>query len=74
MLEKKTEMKIHPSLTAERITEAAERRLSTLDNPGFCICCGEEAEGCEPDAHEYECESCGEASVYGAEELLIQIF
>jgi len=38
---------------------------------GFCIACGEEAYGVEPDARGYECESCGEAKVYGAEELII---
>jgi hypothetical protein len=38
---------------------------------GFCTACGEEAYGVEPDAREYECESCEEKAVYGAEELLI---
>ena len=38
---------------------------------GFCTTCGEEQYGCEPDARGYECESCGEATVFGAEELLI---
>lgn len=38
---------------------------------GFCTACGAEHEGCEPDAREYPCESCGEKKVYGAEELLI---
>lgn len=66
-------MKIHPSLTAERVTDAVERMLSSLDNPGFCIACGEEQDGCEPDARQYECESCGERAVYGAEELLMTV-
>jgi DNA-directed RNA polymerase subunit RPC12/RpoP len=38
---------------------------------GFCVKCGEEASGVEPDARKYECESCGERGVYGAEELLL---
>ncbi len=38
---------------------------------GFCIVCGFEQGGCEPDARKYECEDCGAHSVYGAEELLI---
>ncbi len=38
---------------------------------GFCTACAAEQSGCEPDAREYKCESCGEHSVYGAEELLI---
>jgi len=60
---------IHPSITKERIVEACERQMTSLDNPGFCLACGEEADECEPDARRYECESCGERRVYGAEEL-----
>jgi hypothetical protein len=41
------------------------------DNRGFCLACGAEAFGVEPDARRYTCESCGEPRVYGAEELLI---
>ena len=37
----------------------------------FCIKCGEWTYvGCEPDAREYECESCGSRAVYGAEEVV----
>jgi hypothetical protein len=42
------------------------------DNSGWCVACGEEACGVEPDAAEYECESCGQRAVYGAEELLVR--
>ena len=66
-------MKMHPSVTPERVTEAVERARLSLDNPGFCIRCGADAEGVEPDARKYECESCGEFGVYGAEELLIRL-
>lgn len=41
------------------------------DNLGFCLSCGEEAFGVEPDARRYKCECCGKYSVYGAEELLV---
>jgi predicted RNA-binding Zn-ribbon protein involved in translation (DUF1610 family) len=64
---------IHPSITTERVIEAVQRHNISLDNPGFCLACGEEAEGVEPDARRYECEMCGEAQVYGAEELLLMI-
>ncbi len=38
---------------------------------GFCIACGQEAYGVEPDARKYECEACSESKVYGLEELCI---
>ena len=40
---------------------------------GFCVACGAEKGGCEPDAREYCCDDCGAMAVYGAEELLIMI-
>ena len=41
------------------------------DGMGFCIACGCEADGVEPDAVRYPCEDCGEHKVYGAEELVL---
>jgi hypothetical protein len=64
---------IHPSLTVERIMDAVERQHTTLDDPGFCLICGFEQGGCEPDARDYTCESCGEDAVMGAEELMMEI-
>jgi hypothetical protein len=64
---------MHPSITLERVMEAVERHNTTLDNPGFCLACGEEADGVEPDARRLECEACGESRVYGADELLIMM-
>lgn len=66
-------MKTHKTVTIERVRDAVERYANGLDNPGFCLACGHEQEGCEPDAHNYECESCGEKQVFGAEELLIMM-
>jgi hypothetical protein len=57
----------------DRLMEMAERRDSSLDNPGVCLACGEEQEGCEPDARRYLCEHCGERKVYAPEELLMSI-
>ena len=53
--------------------DAVERSLTSLDNPGFCLACGYEQDGCEPDAREYECEECGAERVFGAEELLLTL-
>ena len=55
----------------EQLLDAVKRRENGLDNPGFCLACGEEAGGCEPDARCYECEYCDAKQVYGAEEILM---
>lgn len=63
----------HKSITQERILEAVERHNTTLDNPGFCLACGDEAMDVEPDARGYTCDACDEKQVYGAEELLFHV-
>lgn len=63
---------VHPSITEAVIVEAVERRMLSLDNPGFCTKCGEESFECEPDAIAYRCEECDTRTVYGAEELLMR--
>ncbi len=64
-------MKLHKDITVDVIVAACERRMSSLDDPGFCNACGLECLGVEPDARNYPCESCGETEVFGCEELLI---
>lgn len=66
-------MKIHTSINPDRICALAEESMFGMGNPGICISCGDDADGCEPDARGYTCEGCGEAAVYGAEELLMII-
>ena len=66
-------MKIHPSVTLDKVMAAIERQNTNLDNPGFCTACGNEQDGCEPDARNYECEVCEEPAVFGASELLIMM-
>ena len=66
-------MQLPDNLSIEEVMDAVERQRSSLDNPGFCMACGEEADGCEPDARGYECESCEEMEVYGAEEILMEV-
>ncbi len=59
------------NLTVEMVTDAVERCHAGLDWPGFCLECGAERDGCEPDAEGYECEECGAMAVMGAENVLI---
>jgi Zn finger protein HypA/HybF involved in hydrogenase expression len=39
---------------------------------GWCVGCGTEAEGVEPDARQYTCEKCHAPKVYGLEELMMR--
>ena len=59
------------TIPVDELLAAIEDAQDGLGNPGFCLACGEQADGCEPDAREYLCESCGEYKVYGAEEVLM---
>ena len=63
--------KVHESITMARVMAAVQEREDILENPGFCLTCGERAEDCEPDACHYMCESCGERQVFGAEEIMM---
>lgn len=63
-------MFVHESITEEHVIEA----IKTDRNVGFCIACGETTYSIEPDARKYCCESCGEDTVYGAEELLFRLY
>ena len=65
-------MKLHESITEDRVIAAVRESMFGLGSPGFCIECGEDADGCEPDAREYRRECCEKSSVYGAEELLAE--
>lgn len=66
-------MKIHSSITIDRVTDAARESMFGMSNPGFCLACGEDADGVEPDARKYKCGVCGENAVYGAEEVLMMV-
>jgi hypothetical protein len=66
-------MRLHASITEGRVIEAVEEQMFGLENPGFCLACGEDADGCEPDARNYPCESCGQREVFGASEVLQMI-
>lgn len=66
-------MKMHSSITLDKVMEAAQSEMCGTENPGFCIACGAEHYECEPDAREYECDECGERKVFGAAELLMHM-
>jgi len=63
----------HPSITNNRVTEAVSNSMFGLENPGFCLACGADHDGCEPDAEGYECYECGKHEVMGAEQVLLTI-
>lgn len=54
----------------------SQRRLIAAvqsgESIGFCTSCGAEQSGVDPDANGYQCQGCGQMSVTGAEELLMQ--
>ena len=74
-LRKKERDKMTFTLTARdgSVVGIPEEHLSgmTLENPGYCLDCGAERDGCEPDARKYPCYACESNSVYGAQELLL---
>ena len=39
---------------------------------GFCMVCGCQTDGCEPDARQYPCPACGQHMVYGAEDIILR--
>jgi len=53
------------------MSEQEYRTLTYDGSPGFCLACGQDTDGVEPDARRYPCESCSEPLVYGLEELLM---
>lgn len=56
-------------LTLDVILQA----LESDEYLGFCLACGAEHEGIEPDARRYACGECGAHRVYGAEECLLML-
>lgn len=51
--------------------EQVEDVINGDNTTGFCLACGAENDGCEPDARKYTCQECELPHVYGAEELVI---
>lgn len=64
------EVQVHKSLTFKKVERAIEQQQTSVENPGFCLNCGADCDGCEPDARNYFCENCGQSQVFGAEEIM----
>jgi hypothetical protein len=60
-------------LNMKELELAVEESMFGMGNAGFCIACGFEQDGCEPDAEGYDCEACDEPAVCGAEVLFMTI-
>lgn len=46
--------------------------IESGDSVGFCVKCGAENYGVEPDAEKYPCEECEKLAVHGAENILLR--
>lgn len=66
-------LKVHESVTRDRIIDLAKESMFGLESIGLCLACGEEVSNVEPDARKYTCECCGEPQVYGVEDLMITV-
>ena len=62
-----TEPKVHRDVTFSRL----EKAILASEEMGFCIACGAERDGVEPDAEKYHCDECRTSSVYGADQLIL---
>lgn len=58
-------------ISYDKLQDAIERSTIGTENVGFCLACGEEQDGCEPDARNYPCANCDALQVFGAEEILL---
>ena len=61
------EPRVHVDVTFARLQDA----IDSDEYTGFCIGCGAETNGVEPDAERYACDECGSNLVYGAEKLIL---
>jgi len=59
-------------LSTDAVVEAGYREMCGTENPGFCIACGAENDGCEPDASFYTCEECGLPMVFAPAEIIMR--
>lgn len=62
-----------PKLNRSEILNRAMEACQEDNSTGICLACGADADGVEPDARKYECEVCGQATVYGCEEIVVRL-
>ena len=54
-----------------QVTRARMEKIMFDGGSGWCLHCGEEVYGIEPDARKYTCDACNLPKVYGMEELMM---
>ena len=72
-------MKAIPYTTKSGLTqfkpECTQRKMELImigdSYPGWCLACGKEVKGVEPDARKYTCAKCDKPKVYGMAELMM---
>jgi hypothetical protein len=64
-------MRMHKSITVDRVHDACMEQMFGLEDPGFCVACGGDVEGVKPETCKRKCEHCGRKAVFGAQELLL---
>jgi predicted RNA-binding Zn-ribbon protein involved in translation (DUF1610 family) len=60
-------------MSRDQLLDLATELVESDSMQGVCLACGEIADGVEPDARKYTCETCGESKVYGAEEIVMRL-
>jgi len=55
---------------SKSLLEKARWAMNIDPYTGFCLACGDQADGVDPDAEEEECDNCGKQKVYGAEQII----
>lgn len=58
-------------MNKDELLDMAMEACEADDQIGYCIKCGAEHYGIEPDARKYECEECGKNTVCAAQEIVM---
>jgi hypothetical protein len=73
VLSKGRPVRVHRTIDLDTLFAAVEESQVGMTDEGFCIACGASRFQVEPDARNYECDSCGADEVFGAEEILMEV-